>query len=252
MRRRRISISSRSARARRARRPRSRPPSSAGALRSSRAEQLGGCSVFSGTIPSKTLREAVLYLTGFSQRSIYGQSYRVKDDITMEDLRMRAAAVSQRERRRRSAISSARNRVTVFDGVGELRRQRHRRDHGGGRPPPGGRRGPHRDRDRQPAGAAAEHRVRRGVDPRLRRHPQPQADPADARRRRGRRDRHRVRVDVRRRRHEGHRRRHAARAAAVLRLRDRARAAALAARPRRDLPPRRDGRRPSSATRAAR
>jgi NAD(P) transhydrogenase len=31
--------------------------------------QLGGCSVFSGTIPSKTLREAVMYLTGFSQRS---------------------------------------------------------------------------------------------------------------------------------------------------------------------------------------
>ena len=47
--------------------------------------QLGGCSVFTGTIPSKTLREAVLYLTGFSQRSIYGQSYRVKDEITMED-----------------------------------------------------------------------------------------------------------------------------------------------------------------------
>ena len=39
----------------------------------------------------------MLYLTGFSQRSIYGQSYRVKDDITMEDLRTRAAAVSQRE-----------------------------------------------------------------------------------------------------------------------------------------------------------
>ena len=59
----------------------------------------------------------MLYLTGFSQRSIYGQSYRVKDDITMEDLRTRAAGVSERETRRRSAISSARNRVTVFDGM---------------------------------------------------------------------------------------------------------------------------------------
>jgi NAD(P) transhydrogenase len=78
-------------------------------------EQLGGCSVFSGTIPSKTLREAVLYLTGFSQRAIYGQSYRVKDDITMEDLRTRAAGVSQRET---DVIRDqlARNRVTVFDG----------------------------------------------------------------------------------------------------------------------------------------
>src|SRR3954469_14728921 len=78
--------------------------------------QLGGCSVFSGTIPSKTLREAVLYLTGFSQRAIYGQSYRVKSDITMEDLRTRSADVSQRES---DVIRDqlARNRVTVFDGT---------------------------------------------------------------------------------------------------------------------------------------
>ena len=79
-------------------------------------EQLGGCSVFSGTIPSKTLREAVLYLTGFSQRAIYGQSYRVKDDVTMDDLRARAAGVSQRET---DVIRDqlARNRVTLFDGM---------------------------------------------------------------------------------------------------------------------------------------
>jgi NAD(P) transhydrogenase len=79
-------------------------------------QQLGGCSVFSGTIPSKTLREAVLYLTGFSQRSIYGQSHRVKDDITIEDLRTRSAAVSQREA---DVIRDqvTRNHVTVFDGT---------------------------------------------------------------------------------------------------------------------------------------
>jgi NAD(P) transhydrogenase len=80
------------------------------------AEQVGGCSVFSGTIPSKTLREAVLYLTGFSQRSIYGQSHRVKDDITIEDLRARSAAVSQREA---DVIRDqlTRNHVTMFDGM---------------------------------------------------------------------------------------------------------------------------------------
>ena len=78
--------------------------------------QLGGCSVFSGTIPSKTLREAVLYLTGLSQRAIYGQSYRVKADITMDDLRTRSADVSQRES---DVIRDqlARNRVTLFDGT---------------------------------------------------------------------------------------------------------------------------------------
>ena len=47
---------------------------------------LGGVCVNTGTIPSKTLREAVLYLTGMDQREMYGQSYRVKDEITIADL----------------------------------------------------------------------------------------------------------------------------------------------------------------------
>jgi NAD(P) transhydrogenase len=50
-----------------------------------------------GTIPSKTLREAVLHLTGLSQRGIYGQSYRVKEEITIEDLRGRALDVIRQE-----------------------------------------------------------------------------------------------------------------------------------------------------------
>ena len=45
-----------------------------------RGHMVGGVSIHTGTIPSKTLREAVLYLTGMSQRGIYGQSYRVKQD----------------------------------------------------------------------------------------------------------------------------------------------------------------------------
>jgi NAD(P) transhydrogenase len=59
--------------------------------------ELGGVSVNRGTIPSKTLREAIVYLTGLSQRANYGQSYRVKDEITVEDLRLRARSVIQRE-----------------------------------------------------------------------------------------------------------------------------------------------------------
>jgi len=39
-----------------------------------------------GTIPSKTLRETVLYLTGITQRELYGASYRVKENITPADL----------------------------------------------------------------------------------------------------------------------------------------------------------------------
>jgi NAD(P) transhydrogenase len=50
-----------------------------------------------GTIPSKTLREAIVYLSGMSQRSTYGQSYRVKEEITIEDLRLRTRQVIDRE-----------------------------------------------------------------------------------------------------------------------------------------------------------
>ena len=50
---------------------------------------IGGVSLHSGTIPSKTLREAVLYLSGWRQRGFYGRSYRVKERITAEDLTQR-------------------------------------------------------------------------------------------------------------------------------------------------------------------
>jgi NAD(P) transhydrogenase len=59
--------------------------------------ELGGVSVNWGTIPSKTLREAIVYLTGMSQRTAYGESYRVKEEITMEDLRHRTKQVIERE-----------------------------------------------------------------------------------------------------------------------------------------------------------
>src|ERR1035441_4251283 len=52
---------------------------------------LGGVCINSGTIPSKTLREAVIYLSGYRLRSIYGESYTVKQNITMEDLLFRTA-----------------------------------------------------------------------------------------------------------------------------------------------------------------
>lgn len=58
---------------------------------------IGGVCVNTGTIPSKTLREAVLYLTGMQQRDIYGASYRVKDDITISDLLARLQHVIGRE-----------------------------------------------------------------------------------------------------------------------------------------------------------
>ncbi|BBX07260.1 Si-specific NAD(P)(+) transhydrogenase [Mycolicibacterium aichiense] len=62
-----------------------------------RGQMLGGVCVQTGTIPSKTLREAVLYLTGMSQRELYGASYRVKDKITPADLLARTEHVIRKE-----------------------------------------------------------------------------------------------------------------------------------------------------------
>jgi NAD(P) transhydrogenase len=62
-----------------------------------RRHMVGGVSTNTGTIPSKTLREAVLYLTGMNQREIYGDSYRVKADLTMRDLAERTDRVIARE-----------------------------------------------------------------------------------------------------------------------------------------------------------
>ena len=80
---------------------------------------VGGVCVNTGTIPSKSLREAVLYLTGLSQRDLYGQSYRVKDDITMEDLSRRSHFVVAREIEvLRDQLS--RNRVALLQGEAEM------------------------------------------------------------------------------------------------------------------------------------
>ncbi|MEM9571392.1 MAG: Si-specific NAD(P)(+) transhydrogenase [Pseudomonadota bacterium] len=51
--------------------------------------RVGGVSVHSGTIPSKTLRETVLNLSGWRERGFYGRTYKVKNDITVDDLRHR-------------------------------------------------------------------------------------------------------------------------------------------------------------------
>ncbi len=58
---------------------------------------LGGVCTNTGTIPSKTLREAVIYLSGYRLRSIYGESYTVKQNITMEDLLFRTEYVIRHE-----------------------------------------------------------------------------------------------------------------------------------------------------------
>ncbi len=62
-----------------------------------RGNMVGGVCINTGTIPSKTLREAVLYLTGMNQRDVYGMNYRLKQDITLGDLLARTQHVIGRE-----------------------------------------------------------------------------------------------------------------------------------------------------------
>ena len=80
-----------------------------------RRSEVGGVCINTGTIPSKTLREAVLYLTGFRQRGIYGPAFAVKEDITIEDLLFRCNLVIKREA---DVISHQmrRNRVHLVEG----------------------------------------------------------------------------------------------------------------------------------------
>jgi len=80
-----------------------------------RKSVVGGNCVNVGTIPSKTIREAIVYLTGIGQRAIYGEDYRLKDEISISDLAARTRYVVERERKviRDQLL---RNRVTLIDG----------------------------------------------------------------------------------------------------------------------------------------
>jgi NAD(P) transhydrogenase len=81
-----------------------------------RRGMIGGVCTQTGTIPSKTLREAVLYLTGYAMRGLYGESYRVKQDITIQDLLGRTTFVVGREVEVIRA-QLQRNRVDLLNGA---------------------------------------------------------------------------------------------------------------------------------------
>ncbi len=84
-----------------------------------RQESVGGVAINTGTIPSKSLREAAIYLSGLRQRTLYGSSYRVKKRITMADLTFRTNHVIRQE----IEVTNdqlARNYVDVINGTGRL------------------------------------------------------------------------------------------------------------------------------------
>ncbi len=79
-------------------------------------EVVGGASINTGTIPSKTMREAVLHLSGYNFKSIYGMNYRVKEKITMADLAFRVQHVIKTEIDVTEAQLS-RNNIDMLVGV---------------------------------------------------------------------------------------------------------------------------------------
>lgn len=93
---------------------------------------VGGVCINTGTIPSKSLREAVLYLSGFRQRSVYGREYRLKKKVTIEDLAFRANHTIKHEIQTVQNQMS-RNQVDMFFGSADFldpHRLRIQGDHG--------------------------------------------------------------------------------------------------------------------------
>ncbi len=84
-----------------------------------RQETLGGTTLLSGTIPSKTLREAIIYLRGVRQRPFYGTDFTEKKDITLSDLFIRVRKVVERRvgtMEDRLQAYRHRNLIDVFRG----------------------------------------------------------------------------------------------------------------------------------------
>jgi NAD(P) transhydrogenase len=77
---------------------------------------MGGVCVHTGTIPSKTLREAILYHSGFRQRTFYGKDYMLKEKVSFPDLVMWVQKVVEREI---DVIASqlSRNQIAVIGGT---------------------------------------------------------------------------------------------------------------------------------------
>ncbi len=84
-----------------------------------RREVVGGTCINTGTIPSKTIREAVLHLSGYQYQNIYGINYRVKEKITMADLSFRVQHVIKTEIDVIQAQLS-RNNVELLIGTGSF------------------------------------------------------------------------------------------------------------------------------------
>ena len=156
-----------------------------------KGRRVGGVSVHTGTIPSKTLRETVLNLSGWRERGFYGRSYRVKQDIGAVDLIARLQKTLDHEVEVLEHQFS-RNAVKTAVRRGPLCRAAPDRDHGGEWRDQNRDRRAYPDRLRHPAVPAGICAVRRQERVRQRRDHRPAETAAQPRRDRRRRDRRRI------------------------------------------------------------
>lgn len=80
---------------------------------------VGGVCLHDGTIPSKSFREAIVHLSGYKERRHYGKAYRVKHNVSMEDLTKRCdGIVSECEQTTRAQF--LRNHIDIIQGFGSI------------------------------------------------------------------------------------------------------------------------------------
>ncbi|MGC1596856.1 MAG: FAD-dependent oxidoreductase, partial [Candidatus Acidiferrales bacterium] len=84
-----------------------------------RTLMIGGVCVHTGTIPSKSVREAIFQLTGNAVRTFYGDNLRDKNDFSVQDLSFRVRSIVARETEVIRA-QLRRNNVQIFQGTAQF------------------------------------------------------------------------------------------------------------------------------------
>ena len=84
-----------------------------------RRVMMGGVCVHTGTIPSKSVREAIFQLTGIAVRAFYGANYRGNGDVSLQDLAFRVTSIVSRETEVIRA-QLKRNGISVFQGLAQF------------------------------------------------------------------------------------------------------------------------------------
>jgi NAD(P) transhydrogenase len=84
-----------------------------------RAPEPGGAGVHTGTLPSKTLRESALFLSGYRNRELYGVAAPLERGATLPVLMARKAAIARTESER-IRENLKRHGVDYFNGHGRI------------------------------------------------------------------------------------------------------------------------------------